>query len=154
MITVEIMRLRTKVYLSINSYTTFVHLGPYMLLCACVCNTLTHNMSLFLWRQLENYLDIWLISLLVMAWVSLMLKLSSKWGMSQICWTFTYLLPSLLYHYFLLLVERSSLEINAKGGEILGDSVREERLICVFKGVKGRHIRIFIFNYVVYARIV
>jgi len=52
------------------------------------------------------------------------------------------------------LVERSFLEINAKGGEILGKSVREERLICGFKEVKGRHIRIFIFNYVVYARIV
>jgi hypothetical protein len=42
-------------------------------------------------------------------------------------------------------VERSFSEIYAKGGEILGESVREERLICGFKGVKGRHIRFFIF---------
>ena len=86
MITVEIMRLRTKVYRSMNSCTTFVHLGPYMLVCACVYNILSHTMSLFVWWWLENYLDIWLISLVVMAWVSLMLKVSSKWGMSQICW--------------------------------------------------------------------
>jgi hypothetical protein len=32
-------------------------------------------------------------------------------------------------------VDRSFLEINAKGGEILGESVREERLICGFRGV-------------------
>jgi hypothetical protein len=51
-------------------------------------------------------------------------------------------------------VERSFLEINAKGGEILGESVREERLICGFKGVKWRHIRFFNFYYVVCARIV
>jgi hypothetical protein len=50
------------------------------------------------------------------------------------------------------LVERSFLKINAKGGEILGESVRE-RLICGFKGVKERHIRFFIFC-VVCARIV
>jgi len=85
-IMVEIVRLRTKVYHSMNSCTTFVHLGPYMLVCACVYNILSHTMSLFLWWRLENYLDIWLISLVVMAWVSLMLKVSSKWGMSQICW--------------------------------------------------------------------
>ena len=85
-IMVEIMRLRTKVYPSMNSCTTFVHVGPYMLVCACVCNILSHTMSLFLWWRLENYLDIWLISLVVMAWVNLMLKVSSKWGMSQICW--------------------------------------------------------------------
>jgi len=36
MITVEIMRLRTKVHRSMNSCITFVHLGPYMLVCACV----------------------------------------------------------------------------------------------------------------------
>jgi hypothetical protein len=35
-------------------------------------------------------------------------------------------------------VERSFLEINAIGGEILKKSVREERLICEFKGVKER----------------
>ena len=46
---------------------------------------------------------------------------------------------------FLPLVDRSFLEINAKGGEILGESVREERLICGFKGVKERHIRFFNF---------
>jgi hypothetical protein len=40
-------------------------------------------------------------------------------------------------------VERSFLEINAKWGEILGKSVREERLICGFKGIKGMHIRFF-----------
>jgi hypothetical protein len=40
-------------------------------------------------------------------------------------------------------VERSFLDINAKGEEILGKSVREERLICGFKGVKERHIRFF-----------
>jgi hypothetical protein len=50
-------------------------------------------------------------------------------------------------------VERSFLEINAKGGEILGESVREERLICGLKGVKERHIRFFNFC-VVCARIV
>jgi hypothetical protein len=33
-------------------------------------------------------------------------------------------------------VERSFSEIYAKGGETLGESVREERLICGFKGVK------------------
>ena len=54
-------------------------------------------------------------------------------------------LPSLVYHYFFLLVERSFLEINAKGEEILGESVREKGLICGFKGVKGRHIRFFNF---------
>jgi len=85
MITVEIMRLRTKVYRSTNSCTTFVHLGPYMLVCACVYNILSHTMSLFLWWRLENYLDIWLISLMVTTWFILMLKVSSKWGMSQIC---------------------------------------------------------------------
>jgi hypothetical protein len=51
-------------------------------------------------------------------------------------------------------VERSFLEINGKGGEILGESVREEdRLICGFKGVKQRHIRFFEIC-MVYARIV
>ena len=54
-------------------------------------------------------------------------------------------MSSLVYHHFFLLVERSFLEINAKEGEILGESVREERLICGFKGVKGRHIRFFNF---------
>jgi hypothetical protein len=54
-------------------------------------------------------------------------------------------LPSFVYHYFFLSVERSFLEINAKGGEILGESVREERLICRFKGVKERHISFFNF---------
>jgi hypothetical protein len=38
-------------------------------------------------------------------------------------------LSSLVYHYFFFLVERSFLEFNAKGGEILGESVREERLM-------------------------
>ena len=42
-------------------------------------------------------------------------------------------------------MERSFLEINAKGGEILGENVREERLICGFKGIKERHIRFFNF---------
>jgi hypothetical protein len=42
-------------------------------------------------------------------------------------------------------VERSFLEINAKGGEILGENVREEILICGFKGIKGSHIRFLIF---------
>jgi hypothetical protein len=51
-------------------------------------------------------------------------------------------------------VERSFLEINAKGGEILGESAKEERLICGFKGVKERYIRFFNFYCVVYARIV
>jgi hypothetical protein len=51
-------------------------------------------------------------------------------------------------------VERSFLEINAKGGEILGESVREEgRLICGFKGVKQWHIRFFKIC-VVYGRII
>ena len=59
--------LEQKVYRFINSCTTFVHLGPYMLVCVCVCNILSHTMSLFLWWQLENSLDIWLISLVVMA---------------------------------------------------------------------------------------
>jgi hypothetical protein len=86
MITVEIMRLGTKVYRSMNSCTTFVHLDPYMLVCACVCNILSHTISLFLWWRSENELDIWLIPLVVMKWVCLMLKWSSKWGMSQICW--------------------------------------------------------------------
>jgi len=63
-------------------------------------------------------------------------------------------LPSLVYHYFFLLVERSFLEINAKGREILGENVREERLICGFKGVKERHIRFFNLYCVVCARIV
>jgi len=53
--------------------------------------------------------------------------------------------PSLVYHYFFLSVERSFLEINANGGEILGGSVREERLICGLKRVKERHIRFFKF---------
>ena len=52
------------------------------------------------------------------------------------------------------LVERSFLEINAKGEEILGENVREERLLCGFKGVKERHIRFFNFYCVVCARIV
>jgi hypothetical protein len=51
-------------------------------------------------------------------------------------------------------VERSFLEINAKGGETLVKSVREERLICGIKGVKERHIRFFKFYCVVCARIV
>jgi hypothetical protein len=38
--------------------------------------------------------------------------------------------------HFFLLVERSFLKINAKGEEILGESVRGERLICGFKGVR------------------
>jgi hypothetical protein len=42
-------------------------------------------------------------------------------------------------------VERSFLEINAKGGEILGESVREERLICGFRGVKEEAYKIFQF---------
>jgi len=42
---------------------------------------------------------------------------------------FYLLLPSLIDQYFFLLVERSFLEINAKGGEILGENVRGERLI-------------------------
>ena len=58
---------------------------------------------------------------------------------------FYLLLPSLVDHHFFLLVERSFLEINAKGGEILGENVREERLICGFKGIKERHIRFFNF---------
>jgi hypothetical protein len=74
--------LKQKVYRSMNSCTTFVHLGPYMPVCACVYNILSHTMSLFLWWRLENSFDIWLISLVVMAWVSFMLKASSKWGMS------------------------------------------------------------------------
>jgi hypothetical protein len=41
-------------------------------------------------------------------------------------------------------VERSFLEINAKGGEILGESAREERLMCGFRRVKERHIRFFL----------
>jgi hypothetical protein len=45
-------------------------------------------------------------------------------------------------------VERYFLEINAKGGEILGDSGSEERLICGFKGVKERHIKFF--NFIVW----
>jgi hypothetical protein len=40
-------------------------------------------------------------------------------------------------------MERSFLEFNAKGGEILGERVRKERLIYGFKGVKERHIRFF-----------
>jgi hypothetical protein len=79
---VEIIRLRTKVHRSMNSCNTFVHLGPYMLVCAYVCNILSHTVSLFLWWRLENELDIWLIPLVVMKWVCLMLKLSSKWGLS------------------------------------------------------------------------
>ena len=69
---------------------------------------------------------------------------------------FYLLLPSLVNHHFFLLVERSFLEINAKGGEILGESVRGEidRLICGFKGVKERYIRFFNFYCVVCARIV
>jgi hypothetical protein len=81
-IMVEIVRLRTKVYRPMNSCITFVYLGPYTLVCACVCNILSHTMNLFLWWRLENSLDIWLIPLVVMAWACLMLKLSSKWGMS------------------------------------------------------------------------
>ena len=46
------------------------------------------------------------------------------------------------------------MEINAKGGEILGESVRGEILICGFKGVKERDIRFFNFYYVVCAKIV
>ena len=46
---VEIMRIRTKVYRSMNSCITFVHLGPYLLVCACVCNILSHTISLLLW---------------------------------------------------------------------------------------------------------
>jgi hypothetical protein len=42
-------------------------------------------------------------------------------------------------------VDRSFLEINAKGGEILGESVREERLICGFRGVKEEAYKIFHF---------
>ena len=53
-IMVEIMRLRTKVYSSMNSCIAFVYLGPYMLVCACVCNILSRTMSLFLWRWLKN----------------------------------------------------------------------------------------------------
>jgi len=52
------------------------------------------------------------------------------------------------------LVERSILEINAKGGDILVENVRGERLICGFEGVKERHVRFFNFNCVVFAKIV
>jgi hypothetical protein len=45
------------------------------------------------------------------------------------------------------------LEINAKG-EKYWESVREERLICGFKGVKERCIRFFIFHCVVCVRII
>ena len=163
------MRLRTKVYCSMNSYTTFVHLGPYMLVCACVYNILSHTMSLFLWWRLENSLDIWFISLVVMAWVSLILKVSSKWGMSQICW----LLKNLdLTCCILCLVENSgekSYMLNfylplaltclplfpafGKRRNIRREG-KGKRLIWRFKGVKGRHIRFFNFYCVVCARIV
>ena len=65
---------------------------------------------------------------------------------------FYLLLPSLIDQHFFLLVERSFLEINAKRGEILGESVRGERLICGFKGVKERHINFFNFYCVVCAK--
>ena len=42
----EIVKLRAKVYRSINSCSIFVHLGPNMLVCACICKTLSHTMSL------------------------------------------------------------------------------------------------------------
>jgi len=42
---------------------------------------------------------------------------------------FYLLLPSFVDHHFFLSVERSFLEINVKGGEILGENVRGERLI-------------------------
>jgi hypothetical protein len=49
----------------------------------CMCmQYLSHTTSLFLWWRLENSLDIWLIPLVVMSCISLMLKVSSKWGMS------------------------------------------------------------------------
>ena len=42
----EIVKLRAKVYRSINSCSIFVNLGPNMLVCACICKTLSHTMSL------------------------------------------------------------------------------------------------------------
>ena len=47
---------------------------------------------------------------------------------------FYLLLSSLVDHHFFLLVERSFLEINAKGGEILGKNVRGERLMRMERG--------------------
>jgi hypothetical protein len=43
--------------------------------------------------------------------------------------TFIYLLPSPVYHYFFLLEERSFLEIDARGGEILEECVKYGREI-------------------------
>jgi hypothetical protein len=45
-------------------------------------------------------------------------------------------LPSLVYSYFFLSVEKSFLEINAKGGEILEASVREECQRGINIGIK------------------
>jgi len=56
------------------------------------------------------------------------------------------LLPTSCPHFSTIISSfwwRSFLEINAKGGEILGESIREERLICGLKGVKERHVRFF-----------
>jgi hypothetical protein len=49
MIIMETMWHRTKVCHSMNYCITFVYLGSYMLLCACVCNILSHTIRLHLW---------------------------------------------------------------------------------------------------------
>jgi hypothetical protein len=49
MIIMETMWRRTKVCHSMNYYITFLYLGSYMLVCACICNILSHIIRLHLW---------------------------------------------------------------------------------------------------------
>ena len=54
MIIMETMWRRTKVCHSMNYCITIVYLGSYMLVCACICNILSHAIRLHLWWRLKN----------------------------------------------------------------------------------------------------
>jgi hypothetical protein len=54
MIIMETMCRWIKVCHSMNYCITFVYLGSYMLVCACVCNILSHTTRLHLWWRLKN----------------------------------------------------------------------------------------------------
>jgi hypothetical protein len=49
MILMETMWHRTKVCHSMNYCITFVYIDSYMLVCACICNILSHIIRLHLW---------------------------------------------------------------------------------------------------------
>ena len=54
MIIMKTMWHRTKVCHSMNYFITFMYLGSYMLVCACICNILSHTIRLHLWWWLKN----------------------------------------------------------------------------------------------------